>query len=59
VSHTPISYEGRRLLLEIFPSGSSMDMGLTSLDPIERLCLLDVRDKDMVAAIDYAPNIRP
>ena len=59
VSHTPISYEGRRLLLEIFPSGSSMDMGLTSLDPVERLCLFDVRDKDMVAAIDYAPNIRP
>lgn len=59
VSYVPLSYEGHRLLLEVFASGSSMDVGLTTLDPVERLCLLDVRDQDMVAEIEYHPNVRP
>jgi hypothetical protein len=57
VSYAPLSYEGLPLLLELYPSGSTIDIGLTSLDPIERLCLLEVRDEDMTARIDYQPNI--
>jgi hypothetical protein len=59
VSYAPVFYLGRRLLLEVFSSGSGLDVGLTSLDPIEPLCLLDVRDHDLVAEIDYQPNVTP
>jgi hypothetical protein len=60
VSYFPASYEGRRMLLEIYKSSpASLDIGVTSLEPVERLCELDVRDRDMVAAIEYDPTLRP
>jgi hypothetical protein len=36
-----------------------MDVGLTALDRSERPCLLDVRDKDLTAEIEYHPKRRP
>lgn len=59
VSYVPVSYEGRRLLLEVFASGSSMDVGLTALDRSEGPCLLDLRDKDLLAEIEYHPKLSP
>jgi hypothetical protein len=60
VSYLPFKDDGEFRLLELYQrSPSVLDIGLTSLRPIERLCLLDVRDHDLVAAIEYHPGGRP
>jgi hypothetical protein len=55
----PIRYDGRPFLLDLDPSESSFDIALTSLEPIERLCILDVRDHDMQSVIEYGPSVGP